>query len=175
MSEYINSRDGNNTNNNEKESYVLSFNQYIEPLALNSYLSITRNTYWNSDTNTNYSFSVSRNFDIGDFKNMSASLAMSRVSWGDDEENQYYFSISVPFENNRNVTYSLQRYGDDATTQTATYYDSSDRNNTWNLSVSGSDKDYSDGEAALRGYYQHYSPWGRLNVNGSVQPATIAH
>ena len=80
---------------------------------------------------------------------------MSRVSWGDDEENQYYFSISVPFENNRNVTYSLQRYGDDAATQTATYYDSSDRNNTWNLSVSGSDKDYSDGEAALRGYYQH--------------------
>lgn len=171
MSEYINSRDGNNTNNNEKESYVLSFNQYIEPLALNSYLSITRNTYWNSDTNTNYSFSVSRNFDIGDFKNMSASLAMSRVSWGDDEENQYYFSISVPFENNRNVTYSLQRYGDDAATQTATYYDSSDRNNTWNLSVSGSDKDYSDGEAALRGYYQHYSPWGRLNINGSVQPS----
>lgn len=172
MSEYINSRDGNNSSNNEKESYVLSFNQYIKPLALNSYLSITRNTYWNSETNTNYSFSLSRNFDIGDFKNISASLAMSRVSWDDDEENQYYLSITIPFKNSRNITYSLQRYGDDSPTQTASYYDNSDRNNTWNLSVSGSDQEFSDGKAALRGYYQHYSPLGRLNINGSVQPSS---
>lgn len=171
MNEYINSRNGSNSSNNEKESYVLSFNQYIDPLALNSYLSITRNTYWNSETNTNYSFSISRNFDIGDFKNISASLALSRVSWDDNDENQYYFSITVPFENNRNVTYSLQRYGDSASTQTATYYDGSDRNNPWNLAVSGTDKQLGDGDAALRGYYQHYSPKGRLNVNGSMQPS----
>lgn len=169
MNEYINSRDGDDSSSNEKESYVLSFNQYVEPLALNSYLSITRNTYWNSETNTNYSFSLSRNFDIGDFKNISASLAVSRVSWDDEEENQYYFSISLPLENNRNIMYSLQRYGDDSATQTATWYDGSDRNNPWNMSVSGTDKQFGDGEAALRGYYQHYSPYGRLNVNGTVQ------
>ncbi|EOF4703812.1 MAG: fimbrial biogenesis outer membrane usher protein [Klebsiella huaxiensis] len=172
MNEYINSRNGDDSNTNEKESYVLSFNQYVAPLALNTYLSITRNTYWNSETNTNYSFSISRNFDIGDFKNISASLAMSRVSWDDEEENQYYFSITLPLENNRNIMYSLQRYGDDSATQTATWYDGSDRNNPWNMSVSGTDKQFSDGEAALRGYYQHYSPYGRLNVNGSVQPSS---
>ncbi|HCB1499525.1 TPA: fimbrial biogenesis outer membrane usher protein [Klebsiella michiganensis] len=171
MNEYINSRNGDDSSSNEKESYVLSFNQYVAPLAVNTYLSVTRNTYWNSETNTNYSFSISRNFDIGDFKNISASLAMSRVSWDDEEENQYYFSISLPLENNRNIMYSLQRYGDDSATQTATWYDGSDRNNPWNLSVSGTDKEFGDGEAAMRGYYQHYSPYGRLNVNGTVQPS----
>lgn len=171
MNEYINSRNGDDSSSNEKESYVLSFNQYVAPLAVNTYLSVTRNTYWNSETNTNYSFSISRNFDIGNFKNISASLAMSRVSWDDEEENQYYFSISLPLENNRNIMYSLQRYGDDSATQTATWYDGSDRNNPWNMSVSGTDKQFGDGEAAMRGYYQHYSPYGRLNVNGTVQPS----
>ncbi len=97
---------------------------------------------------------------------------MSRVRWNDDEENQYYFSLTLPLENNRNIMYSLQRYGDDATTQTATWYDGSDRNNPWNMSVSGTDKEFGDGEAAMRGYYQHYSPYGRLNVNGSVKPSS---
>ena len=172
MSEYISSRDGSDSSSNEKESYVLSFNQFVAPLELNTYLSVTRNTYWNSETNTNYSFSLSRSFDIGAFKNISASLAMSRVRWNDDEENQYYFSLTLPLENNRNIMYSLQRYGDDATTQTATWYDGSDRNNPWNMSVSGTDKEFGDGEAAMRGYYQHYSPYGRLNVNGSVKPSS---
>lgn len=171
MNEYINSRNGDDSDSNEKESYVLSFNQYVEPLELNTYMSITRNTYWNNETNTNYSFSISRNFDIGDFKNISASLAMSRVSWDDEEENQYYLSITLPLENNRNIMYSMQRYGDDSATQTATWYDGSDRNNPWNMSVSGTDKQFGDGEAAMRGYYQHYSPYGRLNVNGTVQPS----
>ncbi|STR64678.1 outer membrane usher protein yqiG [Klebsiella michiganensis] len=172
MNEYISSRDGSDSSSNEKESYVLSFNQFVAPLELNTYLSVTRNTYWNSETNTNYSFSLSRSFDIGAFKNISASLAMSRVRWDNDEENQYYFSLSLPLENNRNIMYSLQRYGDDATTQTATWYDGSDRNNPWNMSISGTDKEFGDGEAAMRGYYQHYSPYGRLNVNGSVKPSS---
>jgi len=172
MSEYISSRDGSDSSSNEKESYVLSFNQFVAPLELNTYLSVTRNTYWNSQTNTNYSFSLSRSFDIDAFKNISASLAMSRVSWNNNQENQYYLSLSLPLENNRNIMYSLQRYGDDATTQTATWYDGSDRNNPWNMSVSGTDKEFGDGEAAMRGYYQHYSPYGRLNVNGSVKPSS---
>ncbi|MBZ7490824.1 fimbria/pilus outer membrane usher protein, partial [Klebsiella michiganensis] len=96
MSEYISSRDGSDSSSNEKESYVLSFNQYVAPLELNTYLSITRNTYWNSQTNTNYSFSLSRSFDIDAFKNISASLAMSRVSWNNNQENQYYLSLSLP-------------------------------------------------------------------------------
>ncbi|BBQ83522.1 TPA: fimbrial biogenesis outer membrane usher protein [Kluyvera ascorbata] len=172
MSEYIDSRDGNDNNGNEKESYVLSFNQYIAPLALNTYLNITRNTYWDSVTNTNYSLSVNHSFDIGDFKSISASLAVSRVRWDNNEENQYYFSLTVPLASSRNVSYSLQRYGDDATSQTATWYDGSSRNNPWNLSVSGTDHEFSDGKSAMRGNYQHYSPYGRFNLNGSIQPSS---
>ncbi|AEN62959.1 fimbrial biogenesis outer membrane usher protein [Enterobacter soli] len=170
MNEYIASREGDDSTSNEKESYVLSFNQYIAPLELNTYLSATRDTYWDDSSTTNYSLSVSHNFDIGSFKNISASLAVSRVRWDDDDENQYYFSLTLPLEQSRNVMYSLQRSGSDSASQTASYYDSSDRNNTWNMSVSATSDEFSDGEPSVRGGYQHYSPYGRLNVNGSVQP-----
>ncbi len=55
MSEYLASRDGD-TNDKRKESYVISFNQYLDSLALNTYLNVTRNTYWDNSSNTNYSF-----------------------------------------------------------------------------------------------------------------------
>ncbi|MFV0265365.1 MAG: fimbria/pilus outer membrane usher protein [Kluyvera sp.] len=170
MSEFIASRDGDDSSENEKESYVLSFNQYIAPAALNTYLSVTRNTYWNNTSNTNYSFSVSRSFDIGRITNISASLALSRVRWDDRDENQYYMSLTLPLGLSRNIMYSQQKNGNDDLQQTATYYDSTDRNNTWNLSVSGSQQEVEDGEPSLRGNYQHYSPYGRMSLSGSVQP-----
>lgn len=170
MSEYLSSRNGDESIDNEKESYVISLNQYFETLELNSYLNVTRNTYWDSASNTNYSVSVSKNFDIGDFKGISASLAVSRIRWDDDEENQYYFSFSLPLQQNRNISYSMQRTGSSNTSQMISWYDSSDRNNIWNISASATDDNIRDGEPTLRGSYQHYSPWGRLNINGSVQP-----
>ncbi|WP_258316050.1 fimbria/pilus outer membrane usher protein, partial [Escherichia coli] len=58
MSEYLASRNGDETVDNEKESYVISLNQYFAALELNSYLNITRNTYWDRESNTNYSLSL---------------------------------------------------------------------------------------------------------------------
>lgn len=172
MSEFIASREGDDALNNEKESYVLSFNQYLSPLALNTYLSVTRNTYWNNTSNTNYSFSLSRSFDVGRLTNNSVSLALSRVRWDDHDENQYYLSLTVPLSMSRNIMYSQQKNGDEELEQTLTWYDSTDRNNTWNLSVSGSEQELEDGEPSLRGNYQHYSPYGRMSLSGSVQPNT---
>lgn len=170
MSEYLASRDGNTSMTNEKESYVISFNQYLDSAALNTYLNVTRNTYWDNSSNTNYSFSLSRNFDIGTLRGLSASLALSRVHWDDSDENQIYFSFTLPLEQSRNIMYSYQRSGGDSASHMASYYDSSDRNNTWNMSASTTEEDLLQGEPSLRGGYQHYSPYGRLNLSGSAQP-----
>lgn len=42
MSEYLSSRNGDESIDNEKESYVISLNQYFETLELNSYLNVTQ-------------------------------------------------------------------------------------------------------------------------------------
>jgi len=170
MNEYLMSRSGDDSISNEKESYVLSLNQYFSSLAMNAYLNLTRNTYWDDTASTNYTVSVNRNFDIGNLQGISASLSVSRSRWDGEDETQYYLSFSVPLEQSRSASWSMQKSGDSSLTQTASYYDSSDRNNTWNISASGNDSDFSHAEPTVRGGYQHYSPYGRLNVTGSIQP-----
>ncbi|MCT6664339.1 fimbrial biogenesis outer membrane usher protein [Enterobacter mori] len=170
MSEYLTARSGDDSTSNEKESYVLSFNQYLDSLALNAYINLTRNTYWDDSASTNYTFSLSRNIDIGNFKGISASLSVGKTQWDDQDETQYYLSFTVPLEQSRSLSYSMQKNGSDSMSQTLSYYDSSDRNNTWNISASGNESDFRKAEPAIRGNYQHYSPYGRLNINGSVQP-----
>ncbi|WP_410493104.1 fimbria/pilus outer membrane usher protein [Enterobacter sp. DTU_2021_1002640_1_SI_PRY_ASU_LCPMC_013] len=172
MSEYLTARSGDDSSSNEKESYVLSFNQYIESLAINTYTNLTRNTYWDESSSTNYTFSISRNFDIGSFKGVSSSLSIGKTRWDDKEETQYYLSFTIPLEQSRSLSLSMQKNGSDSTSQMVSYYDSSDRNNTWNVSASGDESDFRKAEPAIRGNYQHYSPYGRLNINGSVQPNT---
>lgn len=170
MSEYLSARNGDDSTNNQKENYVLSFNQYIEPLAMNAYLNLTRNTYWDESSSTNYTVSISRNFDISGFKGISASLSVGRSTWDDKEETQYYLSFSIPLEQNRSLSWSMQKNGSDSLSQTVSYYDSSDRDNSWNISAAGDESDFRKAEPTFRGSYQHYSPYGRLSVNGSVQP-----
>lgn len=170
MGEYLTARSGNDTNSNEKESYVISFNQYIDSLAVNSYVNLTRNTYWDDSSSTNYTFSISRNVDIGSLKGISSTVSIGKTRWDDEEETQYYLSFTIPLEQSRSLSLSMQKNGSDSLSQMASYYDSSDRNNTWNVSASGDESDFRKAEPAVRGNYQHYSPYGRLNINGSVQP-----
>ncbi|HBM9260666.1 TPA: fimbrial biogenesis outer membrane usher protein [Citrobacter freundii] len=170
MNEYLTARSGDDSSGNQKESYVLSFNQYIESLAINTYLNLTRNTYWDDSASTNYTVSMSRNFDIGSLRGISSSFTVGRSTWDDTEEMQYYLSFSVPLEQSRSLSWSMQKNGSDSMSQTMSYYDSSDRNNTWNISAAGDASDFREAEPAIRGGYQHYSPYGHLSVNGSVQP-----
>lgn len=170
MSEYLTARSGDNSNYNEKESYVLSFNQYIDALAVNTYLNLSRNTYWDESASTNYTLSVSRNFDIGSFRGISSSMSIGRSEWDGTEQTQYYLTFSVPLEQNKRLSWSMQKNGSGGMSHTASYYDSSDLNNSWNISAAGDESDFRKAEPTLRAGYQHYSPYGRLNVNGSVQP-----
>ena len=90
MNEYINDTNHYTNYQNEKESYIVTFNQYLESLRLNTYVSLARNTYWDASSNVNYSLSLSRDFDIGPLKNVSTSLTFSRINWEDDNQDQLY-------------------------------------------------------------------------------------
>ncbi|MGL5698156.1 MAG: fimbria/pilus outer membrane usher protein [Kluyvera sp.] len=170
MSEYLTARSGDDSVDSQKESYVLSFNQYIEALAVNTYLNLARNTYWDESANTNYTLSVSRDFDIGSVKGISSSMSVSRSQWEDREETQYYLTFSIPLAQNRRLSWSMQKNGSDSMSQTASYYDTSDHDNTWNISAAGDESDFRNTEPTLRAGYQHNSSYGHLNINGSVQP-----
>ncbi len=68
MSEYLSSRNGDESIDNEKESYVISLNQYFETLELNSLSQ--RYTQYLLGQRQQYQLLCicKQNFDIGDFK-----------------------------------------------------------------------------------------------------------
>lgn len=170
MNEFINYKNTDNQNiSNEKESYVLTFNQYLRAPDMNAWLSLTRNTYWNQQSTTSYSLSLSKVFDVGRLQGISTSFAVSRTLYNNVNENQYYFSFSMPISIGRNISYSMQRSGNNSMTHAVSYSDSTDKQNTWNISGSGTESNWAKGESALRGNYQHYSPWGRFGLSAALQ------
>lgn len=49
----------------------------------------------------------------------------------------------------------MQRNQDNKISHTASWYDSSDRNNSWSVSASGDNDEFKDMKASLRASYQH--------------------
>ncbi|WP_270590066.1 fimbria/pilus outer membrane usher protein, partial [Escherichia coli] len=119
----------------------------------------------------NYSLSLSRDFDIGPLKNVSTSLTFSRINWEDDNQDQLYLNISIPWGTSRTLSYGMQRNQDNNISHTASWYDSSDRNrnNSWSVSASGDNDEFKDMEASLRASYQHNTENGRLYLSGTSQ------
>ena len=63
----------------------------------------------------------------------------------------------------------MQRNQDNKISHTASWYDSSDRNNSWSVSASGDNDEFKDMEASLRASYQHNTENGRLYLSGTSQ------
>ncbi|MEK9231700.1 hypothetical protein, partial [Escherichia coli] len=62
----------------EKQSYSVSWSQYMEALSMSASLSLSRISYWNTDGSNNWTLSVSKSADIGAVHGVNLSLSLSR-------------------------------------------------------------------------------------------------
>ena len=127
-----------------------------------------RQTWWDDSPSTTGSVTAGYNFDLGRWKNLGLTLSLSRTHYEDDEEddNQFYLSLSVPLDPDHRLNYDLRN--GDSLSQSVSWYDTSDRNNTWGVSA-GTESEKADAGAQFSGNYQHYSSLGDLNVSGSYK------
>ena len=72
----------------------------------------------------------------------------------------------MPLDPDHRLSYDLRN--SDNLSQTVSWYDTSDKNNTWGVSA-GTESQQTDAGAQFSGNYQHYSPLGDLNVSGSYK------
>ncbi|PVF13274.1 fimbrial usher protein, partial [Yersinia pestis] len=92
-----------------KQAYTVAANQYLAWPDITMYLSVTRRTYWNAASSNNYSLSMSKIFDIGTFKGISATISANKVNNQYANENQMFFSLSVPIGIGQQASYDAQR------------------------------------------------------------------
>ncbi|WP_258090253.1 outer membrane usher protein [Serratia liquefaciens] len=163
MSEYLDAHTYGTRNQNSKEMYTISFSQHFRDLGLSAYLNYNHQTYWNSAANDRYTLTLSRNFDIGQFRNLSLSLTGYRNKYNGVDDDGMYLSLSMPWGNSGSVSYSGSYDRNDNTHQVG-YYDRLENGDSYQLS-SGVTRS----GAMASGYYTHQGDLAQVNANASYQ------
>lgn len=163
MSEYLDARTYGTRNQNSKEMYTINFSQHFRDLGLSAYLNYNHQTYWNSAANDRYTLTLSRNFDIGEFRNLSLSVTGYRNKYNGVNDDGMYLSLSMPWGGRGSLSYSGSFDRNDNTHQVG-YYDRLDNGDSYQLS-SGITRN--GGTAS--GYYTHQGDIAQVNANASYQ------
>ena len=163
MSEYLDARTYGTRNQSSKEMYTISVSQHFRDLGLSAYLNYNHQTYWNSAANDRYTLTLSRNFDLGRFRNLSLSLTGYRNKYNGSNDDGMYLSLSVPWGDGGSMSYSSSYDRNDNTHQVG-YYDRLENGDSYQLS-SGLTR--SGGTAS--GYYTHQGDMAQVNANASYQ------
>jgi outer membrane usher protein FimD/PapC len=169
FSQYLDKVNGDGYSRDDKQTYTVTANQYLPWPAITLYLSATHKVYWNESASNNYSVSVSKVFDIGRFTGISATFSASKLNYRDTDENQMFLSLSLPLSSGQQISYDAQQDSQSGYSQTASYYNSQDPNNSWRVGAGGSSPDLQKGNGVFRANYQHMSPYGQFGANGSVK------
>lgn len=154
----------------EKQSYTVSYSQYIRPLELSVSLSLSRLNYWNDKAgNNHYMLSLNKNASFGPLRNVSLSLSLARTQgFYGPVQNQIYASISIPLGDTRHLSYGYQN-GGGRMQQNVGYTDFSSPDTTWNLSASDERGDDSRNQS-LSGNIQSRTSYGRAAGDFTLQP-----
>ncbi len=163
MSEYLDARTYGTRNQNSKEMYTINFSQHFRDLGLSAYLNYNHQTYWNCAANDRYTLTLSRNFDIGEFRNLSLSVTGYRNKYNGVNDDGMYLSLSMPWGGSGSLSYSGSFDRNDNTHQVG-YYDRLDNGDSYQLS-SGITRN--GGTAS--GYYTHQGDIAQVNANASYQ------
>lgn len=107
MNDFLESKKSGIHFGDSKELYTLSFNKNFVDAGLSLYLSYNHQTYWDRPENNYYNLMLSKYFNLGNFKNISASLSLNRqVNQGVNDDSAY-LSLSIPWGNRSSISYTM--------------------------------------------------------------------
>ncbi|SUI03166.1 outer membrane fimbrial usher protein [Salmonella enterica subsp. indica] len=84
-----------------------------------------------------------------------------------EQDNQVYLSLTLPWSSQRQVSYSMQHDSNGRMNQTATLYNRPSDKTSWSLGV-GQQRDDSQEGMLLNGNIQTITPYGQGNANLSM-------
>lgn len=176
MSQYLDVRYGDKVDDygrREKQSYTLTANKTFwadDPVkSLTAYLGYNHQEYWNSSSRQRVDFTLSKMYDFGTAKNVSLSLTAYKSKYNRTDGYGGALNVSLPFGNGRRGGYNMQ-LGNRDITQSASYSDYSDPNNSWQVNAGANQR----GKAVASGFYIHESPYASMSLNSAYQQDSYA-
>lgn len=159
FNDYLSYQDDHDDFMQGKEMYTLTFSQQFESLDVSAYLDYSHETYWNNPAEDRYSMSLSRYFDLGKFKNISASLTAYRNKFNGENDDGAYVSLSVPWGDNDYIKYDSS-FTSESKTHRAGYYGHLNNGDSYQVAAGASDHD-----ASMNGFYDHMGSAAELSAN----------
>lgn len=168
MSQYLDKRYYGSTTGNGKEMYTITFNKHIRELRLSTYLNYSHETYWDRAANNRYNLTLSRYFDIGQFRNLSLSLSAYRNKYNSINDDGAYLSLSMPWGVGGSVSYSatVNRHNN---THSMSYFGRIDESSTYQVRV-GSSRAGGSGS----GFYTREGDLARFSANANYQASSYS-
>lgn len=163
MSEYLDARYHGLRNGKSREMYTITFNKQFRDLGVSTYLNYDHQTYWDKPTDERYSLALSRYFNLGSWKNLSASLSAYRNKSRGTNDDGMYLSLTVPWGEDTNLSYSSS-WNRNNNNQRVGYYQRLDEHNNYQLTAGSS---RNGGSASA--FYSHDGDAARIDANASYQ------
>lgn len=163
MSEYLDARIYGAHSQNSKEMYTITFSQEFRNLGMSAYLDYQHQTYWDMPDNDRYNLSLNRSFDIGPFRDASASVNAYRNKYNGVTDDGMYLGISIPWGNRGSLSYSSSWNRND-NTQQVSYFASVNDFDSYQLSTGTSRSGVSTSAS-----YSHQGDFVQMNSNASYQ------
>ncbi len=163
MNQFIDKRYNSGDVDNSKELYTIIFGTAFPEVNMNLYLNYSHQTYWNRDNTDQYNVTVSRNFDIGTLKNVTASLSAYKMKSKESDQDGVFFNLNIPLEgNNSSIGYSTT-VNDGTTNSSLNYYNRVDDRNSYNLRAGTT----SGNKGNLTGVYDYDGDMAALTFVGN--------
>lgn len=163
MGEYLDIRYRDGVMGNSKELYTLQVNKSFEDLGLSANISWSHQTYWNRPATDRYSVSLSKYFDLGDWRHLSVSLNAARSEFNGRNDDSAYLSLSMPLGTGTagyNGSISNSRY-----TQNASWSQRLDNNDYYRLNAGNSFGGGMGTRSQASGYYSHHGNIADITAN----------
>lgn len=157
MTDYLDRRYNDVDGNNSKEMYTVTFNQQFKSVGISAYLKYSHQNYWDRRADDRLSLSISRYFDVGNIKNINASLTGYRNKSNGARDDGFYATISIPF-NSGIISYNAA--GGDSTSHTVGYFKTIDPRNSYQLGTG-----VTDDKASANAYYTYTGDMATVNAN----------
>ncbi|MFE8117294.1 fimbria/pilus outer membrane usher protein [Brenneria goodwinii] len=139
MSQYLYALNNGNDSHSEKERYTITLSKNFDNespwlAGLSSYLSYTRQTFWDARQQNRYGVSLNKYLDIGPVKGISAGVSAWRTIFNGRQDDSIYLNFSIPLRDRERMGYSMGSYNGNMS-QMLTYSNQQDQNNSWDLST----------------------------------------
>lgn len=163
MGGYLDTRYRGGDISHDKELYTISASKSFTDLRMSAYLSYSHQTYWDRKDNDRYSLSVSRYFDVGDWRNLSVSATATRSEYNGRRDDMGYLSLSMPFGKGNvgyNGSLNNNRY-----TQSVGVYQTLDNNDSYRLQAGTRSGNGESLTTQASGYYTHSGDMADMTAN----------